>query len=194
MNRKLLVVPAALASLAASPAFADALDYNYLQFGYVTTELEDEFVSVNGNGYSLEGSASINDNFHVFAGYGAIDFDFDVDTTEWELGLGYSRAVGEKTDLVATLGYVSAEVDMPFFGRLDDDGYSVGLGIRSMVTDRLELEGKVDYVDLSDSGSDTVVTVQLGYELTHTLLLGGGVTSVDGDNAYHVGLRVYFGK
>lgn len=194
MDRKSLVLPLAFGAMFSAGVQADALDYNYLQLGYVTADFSEDFVDVSGNGVALEGSASINDNFHVFAGYGTMSFDWDVDTSEWEVGLGYSRALGQKTDLVATLGYVSAEVEIPYWGSLDDDGYTVGLGLRSMITDRFELEGKANYVNLSDSGSDTAFTVQLGYDLSESWQMGGGLTTSDGDTAYHFGVRFYFGK
>ena len=69
-------------------------------------------------------------------------------------GVGYAWSVADTTDLYGKLSYVRAEADIEGFS-LDDDGYAVALGVRSLFGERFELEASVDYSDLSLSGDDT---------------------------------------
>ena len=97
-------------------------------------------------------------------------------------------------DLVATVSYVSAEVKQETLGSYDDDGYGLGLGIRAMVSEKFELSGGLNYIDLSDSGSDTVVSVGAGFDVTRNIQVGAGISSSDDGTGYNLGVRFYFGR
>jgi len=54
-------------------ASAEGLDYNYLSLGYGNIEFDD--VGVDGDGFVLSGSYSLNDSYFVFANYDAADLE-----------------------------------------------------------------------------------------------------------------------
>lgn len=193
MKKTNLLLPLLVAAAVHSTlAQADALDYSFVGIQYISAEIDE--VNIDGDGYGVEGSFSLNDNFHIFASYGDLDYDFDVSSTTYDLGLGYSRALTEAMDLVATVSYVSAEVEQDTLGSFDDDGYGLGLGIRTMVSEKIELAGGVNYVDLSDSGSETAFSVGAGFDVTENIQVRGGISTSDDGTGYNLGVRFYFGK
>ena len=193
MKKSNLLLPLLVAAAVHSAtAQADALDYSFVGLQYVSAEIDE--VDIDGDGYGVEGSFSLNDNYHIFASYGDLDYDYDVSSTSYDFGLGYSRALTRDMDLVATVSYVSAEVKQETLGSYDDDGYGLGLGIRAMVSEKFELSGGLNYIDLSDSGSDTVVSVGAGFDVTRNIQVGAGISSSDDGTGYNLGVRFYFGR
>jgi len=193
MNKTLsLSLAVGAASLYAMAAQAQDLNYNYVEVAYVSSDIDDP--NVDGDGLALGGSVSLAENYHVFAGYSSLEYDFSIDATTWNVGIGYNRAIAKGVDVVATLSYVDAELDVPIFGSFDDDGYGIGLGLRGMVTGQLELAGGLQYVDLDESGSDTAVVASVGYYFTKSFQVGGGISFADDSNAYNAGVRFYFDR
>ena len=187
-------------ALAASAAFvpflaqAEGLSYSYLDAAYVNTDIDrfDEDV----DGFALRGSYELTDNVFVFAGYadqGTSVAGFDIDLQTYNLGLGYAWPLGEALDVYGKAGYVSAQADVQGLGDADDDGYSLAVGLRGRAVEQLELEGAVNYVDLSDSGDDT--TLDLGARWYFTPQFAFGVEGSFGDdaNTYGLGVRWNFG-
>lgn len=171
---------------------ADALNYNFVELGYVSTDIDD--LNVDGDGLGIGGSFSLSDNYHVFAGYTDQDFDFSINLTTMNVGLGYSRAIAQSVDLVASIAYVTAEIDVPFFGSEDADGYGLGLGVRTMTSEQIELFGGLDYVNLGDGGSDTVLIAGAGYYFTKNFRLGAQFAASDDSTSYGVTVRYFFGE
>jgi len=146
-------------ALAAAPFAASAgpLSYSYVEGGYLRTEIDD--LDGYGDGFAINGSVEINDMFHVFGGYAMQDAGDDglaVDLDQLRLGLGYRYAVSDRTDLVARGAYERAEsdirVDDGFFGgdyNADSNGYSVEVGLRSALTDSLEVSVLGGYADVT---------------------------------------------
>ena len=187
-------------ALAASAAFvpflaqAEGFSYSYLDAAYVNTDIDQFDEDVDG--FALRGSYELTNNVFVFAGYadqGTSVAGFDIDLQTYNLGLGYAWPLGKALDVYGKMGYVSAEVDAQGFGDADDDGYSLAVGLRGRAVEQLELEGAVNYVDLSDSGDDT--TLDLGARWYFTPQFAFGVEGSFGDdaNTYGLGVRWNFG-
>ena len=140
MSRSFAVLTALLL---ASPVMADGLSYNFIEGAYARVELDDDIVDVDGDGFGIGGSFEINENFFGFAGYSSAEFDFGVDLNQLDAGIGYHTGISANTDFVATLAYVRAEVDAGLFGSVDEDGWGASIGLRSMVSDRVELNGAI---------------------------------------------------
>ena len=156
LTRKTGRAPAAIAllcSVALLPlaAQADGLQYSYVEAGYVETDVDDVDASLDG--FSLRGSFEITDDWFVFAGYTDQSYG-GLDLQDYGAGVGYAWSVADTTDLYGKLSYVRTEADIEGFS-LDDDGYAVALGVRSLFGEHFELEASVDYSDLSLSGDDT---------------------------------------
>jgi opacity protein-like surface antigen len=179
--------------VAAGPVAAEGLSYNYFEGGYASADIDgDDFTGdVDGDGWTIGGSVALSDSLHMFGGYTSLGFDFDVDYDELELGIGYNYSLGEKTDFVAGLSYIKAEAKA-FGMSADDDGYGVSIGLRSKLSDAIEIEGGIEYAD-TDEGSSTAFIAGILFDVTDNIAIGVGGGWDDDVTVYKAGVRFYFG-
>jgi hypothetical protein len=182
--------------MAMSPAFADGLSYNYIELGYQNAELDDDFggTSVDGDGYGIRGSYEVGESWFIAASYGTLDFDFGVDLDQLAIGGGYHTALSDRTDVFAALSYISAEVSASGFNSLDEDGYGVVVGLRGLVSDKVELRGTIAYSDLGDGVDGTAFGAGALYSFTDNFALGLEIEIDEDVTLYGVGARFYFGN
>ncbi len=176
-------------------AIADSPSYNFVQAGYQRVELDiGGGLNASANGYGLGGSFEISDSMYAFAGYSAVDFGFDVDLKQFDVGFGYHVGISDSTDFFANLAYVKTEVSVGGFGSISDDGYGAVIGVRSNINELIELVGTVSYVDFGDGGDSTAVGGGIWFNLTDRFALGLGA-AVDSDvTSYGASARFYFGN
>jgi hypothetical protein len=185
-----------LATLAACLPFtsqAGTMDYSYAEIAYIDTELDDDDIDVDGDGFELRGSVAFSENFFAYAGYQDLGFDFGIDATRFDVGAGMRWPLNPKIDLVGRAGIVKTDVELDRFGvDEDDDGFLIGARLRSAITEELEVEGGFDYVDLDDSGDDTSITLEGRYFFMPQF--SGGLKLEFGDDATAIGIgaRVTF--
>ena len=174
-------------------AMADDLNYNFLSLGYERIELDDDFgFDVDGDGWTIGGSFEVGESWFLFAGYGMADFDFGIDLDQWAAGGGYHLPMADNVDFVATLSYQRADVSAGSLS-VDDDGFGASVGIRAMVSERVELNGSINYVDFGDFGDETSFGGSAWLNLTEQFALGLGVSFSDDATEYGLGGRLYFG-
>lgn len=191
--RKDFILGSIAALSLAGPAMAeDGFDYSYVELGYVKSEIDD--LNVDGDGLGLRGSYEFTENFHAFAAHADQDFDFDVSATTFELGAGLAWPVNPNMDLVGTLSYIKTEIDVPFFGDLDDDGFAVGAGLRARVIEALELTGGLKYASYDEVGDDTTFGAGARYFFTQMFAAGVDVDFDDDGTAWMLGARMSFGQ
>ena len=187
-------IAVAAALLLAAPAMAEGPNYTYLQGGYQRVELDDSFFDVDGDGFGVGGSFDFGNNVFAFAGYSMADFDFGVDVDQLDIGAGYHMPIAERTDFVASIAYVRVEAEASGFGSVDDSGFGASIGVRSMVTDQLELSGSLNYVDLDDGGDDTSIGGAAWYDVSDVVAIGANLGFGDDTTTYGLGARIYFGN
>lgn len=172
-------------------ATAADFDYNFLTLGYGTTDFDD--VNVDGDGFGIGGSYAINEDYHVFGGYSSADLDFNIDATMFSAGIGFNRGMSEVVDFVAQLSYEYVELDAPGVTGADDNGLGLGVGLRVAANEMLELNAGIQYIDLSDSGSDTGFSAGGLYSFTDAFALGLFGDWSDDVSSYTLSGRFYFG-
>jgi len=190
---RILATVAALSVSAA--ALAETPSYNYIEGFYQRVDLDDDFgFNIDGDGFGVGGSYEIAGNWHVFGGYSTFGLDFDIDLNELAVGAGYHTDISDAASLYANLAYINAEIDVLGFGSVDDNGYGVMVGVRGMVSERLELDGNLSYVDLGDGSDGTALGASALYALSDTFSLG--LTAGLDEDATTYGLvgRFYFGR
>lgn len=188
------IIAAVLLALAA-PSFADQPSYNYVAAGYQRLEIDDDFgLDLSADGFQVDGSFAIADNWHIIAAYGAADFGYGVDLSQLSIGAGYHSAISANTSFFADLAYIQAEVSASGFGSIDESGYGVRAGLRGMPSERVELEGYVSYADLGDGGDGTSVGGAAWYKFTESFGLGLTASAEEDVFGYGVSARLYFGN
>ena len=198
MKRSLLAPALLLAMLpfAASAQSASGLNYNYVEGGYVATNIDNDNGDIDADGFGVNASAALSDNFHIFGGYASQDTDtfelvdggnrVNTDANQWRLGLGYNLPIAATTDLVARAAYEKFEiddvtVDGETFDISDaDDGYSAEVGVRSAFTDNIEGHAFAGYEDFGDGADDFYGRVGAQVKFNPSWGLSGDVKFADG--------------
>jgi Ax21 family sulfation-dependent quorum factor len=191
---------AALTLLAALPfaaSAAEGLSYTYVEGGYIATDSD----GADADGWAINGSGAIAENFHVFGGFSAQETDdetiggfrFDgVDVDQWRLGVGYNYEVASNTDLLARLAYENYEFDFGQFGSDDLDGYSAEVGVRSALTPNFEGYALAGYEDGDQFDGDFYGRLGAQVKFNQNWGVTGDVKFADGATQWFIGPRLSF--
>jgi hypothetical protein len=149
-------------SMAAPPP--DKLRYNYVNLGASGGEIDTgtSLGDVDFTQGSISGSWGVHENVALFGGIsgGEIEtsdvcFCTDIDTAGVSLGVVPHFPLGNNIDILIPVAYEWAELD-DGFDTIDDSGYSIGLGIRALLTPAWELSVGVIHVDIGDEDDQSV--------------------------------------
>jgi len=91
-----------------------------------------------------------------------------------------------------TGGYAGARAELAGH-TATSDGYTLGLGLRGRVMDRLELEAQVRYLDIN-AGTNTSYGLGAQWYFTHQVALSAFGSHSDKATSYGVGLRGTWGR
>jgi hypothetical protein len=204
MRKSFILGSVAALAISGQALAEDGFSYTYLDLGYTDSELEfsDSGVDADadGDGFRLGGSFALTDRIHLLASYSDLDYEFDVGGLTGEtsadilsVGGGVNIPLKPTLDFVGTLAYTKGEIDEADF---DDDGFTLGAGLRGRVAERLELTGGIQYLegDLSDIFGDTSFGVGARYFFTNMFALVADVNVGDDTTAWMLGGRFNFNK
>lgn len=186
MKRIALVL--ALSTIAIS-AQASELDYNYAQASYVGADID----GTSLDGFGLNGSFKFNDDFYGIAGYQQTSKG-SVELSEFDFGLGFRKNIHEGTDWVSELSWIRNTFDYGPYST-SNNGYRIATGVRSMVSEQFELNGKINYTNVSNFGNGFGVGVGGVYHFNDTFGVGIGFDYADRDtnlNSWNIGARLNF--
>ncbi len=204
--KKSLLALSLLTALPFAASAADGLNYNYVEAGYVATNLDNGDGDLDADGAGLNASVALSPNFHLFGGYSAQQsdgFDFlgtraETDVNQWRAGVGYNLPVAANTDLIARAAYEKFEVDDITVGgqRFDindgDDGYSAEVGVRSALTANLEGYALAGYEDFGNDADDFYGRLGAQFKFSPNWGVSGDVKFADNDTQWFVGPRYTF--
>ena len=91
----------------------------------------------------------------------------------------------------SSLGLLVADFRMSDFGKISDDGYRLVFGVRWRLIKFLELDGFVNYSDLSKFGSDTSYELRAIVDIWR-VGIGAGYEKFDNSDQYNVFARFNF--
>tara|TARA_B100000700_G_scaffold63065_1_gene69472 strand:- start:177 stop:779 length:603 start_codon:yes stop_codon:yes gene_type:complete len=154
MNKSLL----ALALLTVSSgALAQSPNWNNVEVSYLDTTIDVDESEPSFDGLGLSGSAIITENWIVFADYKTIEADANGASSDLEMlstGAGAFKRVTDSTDIYTTISVERLDISGSAngFSVSDDEiGFGIGIGVRSMLAPLLEVDAKIDYVDIDDT-------------------------------------------
>ena len=161
---KLWTLTGTAAALLTLPALSQA------EFNYTTAEanylldvsIDGGLADVDGDGLGVGGSYEIADNFFIGGSFEDFDLDFDI-SGEWlEVGGGYNHELNPDLDFVATLSFVDVEISSNF-GSAEDDALALGGGIRTRLSDSIEVDAMLEYYSFDEGDSDTSLDIRGRY-------------------------------
>jgi len=198
MNKNIITsVLLATSLLTANVALAEtAPSWDLVQISYASLEI-DEADELDFTGFNLSGSKLINENVFVLASYTALSdsyegVDLNVDT--YAIGVGYRYGLNNTTDIYGSVSFQGAELKASDNGEsdsIDDTGYGLAVGIRSMVTDQVELSAAISYVSI-DSESDTAFSAAAFYNINDQFSVGAGFSTSSDASGYNLTARYSF--
>jgi hypothetical protein len=143
-------------SFAAQPA--TELNYDYVDLGLTFGNIDSPGDDVDFSTFDVRGSWGFHPNIALIGsvGFGEIDTDGDIETTEFSIGVNPHFPLTDKIDLVVPVAIEWAEYDAGPFDD-DDTGYSIGVGIRALASPAWEFNGGLEYVDIFGSDDLSVV-------------------------------------
>jgi hypothetical protein len=208
MDPRLLLLAAAVALLPANGALAEGLTelpYTALQLSYTTIDIEDFEEDAAGPGIS--GLLAVGAGVFITAGYGTAktrdftaDFGFGpmrggIESTAMTLGVGYHYALNPTVDLVTAVSVLDAEADVTgdfaAFVEGDDAGWTARLGLRALVTPRIELTGAAEHTDIYDDTSTALSFGALYYPMSR-FGVGAAYESGDDEKALTLSAHILF--
>lgn len=179
-------------------AMAEGLSYNYLEAGYVSSDLDD--ADTDFDGYRAKLSVLINEGVYILGGYTDLESDENANGAKGTseaitAGLGFRFGLFDATDLNIEAAWLNSEVGIDG-GLLDgadteDDGYTIGAGVRHLFFPQLEAGLKVDYTDVFDDDDFAYTGSALFHVIPH-LSIGGSYTFADNSDTWTAGLRFNF--
>jgi hypothetical protein len=192
LSRALLITSVLIPALATAqegtrPA-KSSFNYSYVELGYDTTDFDVNGNDIDSDGITLSGSFKLTDDWHLYAAYSNRDVDFGIDVDTLTVGVGYQYAIRDDIDLYGRVLYIDEQVDLPGPGNADDDGLGLQFRVRGRVSDKLELEGGIQYIDVGDS--DTSLQASARYYFTKQFSAGVGLTF--GGNADGLGINARY--
>jgi opacity protein-like surface antigen len=189
--KRAFMMGALLAAALPGAALAE-LHYSTFEARLLTDiDVETSGADVNGDGFAIAGSYEMGDKLFLFGEWQDQSFDFGIDGTGLEIGLGYKHEIKPDFDFVGTLSLVDQELEVGGFSA-DDDGLALGGGIRTKLAESFELDAMLRYVDMDEGGSDTGFRLGGRWYFKDTLAVSFGLDTNDNADTMHVGFRAEF--
>ena len=181
--------PGALAasapSLVPAPEDFPEMEYTYVEANYVWTD--SDISNDDLNGFELVGSLELPANFFVQGS--VLNQDADADVTAYKLGAGWHFGLIPRLDAYGILSFVHVEVNNSN-NDFNDDGTAAEVGLRFSLTRAIELNGRLEWIDVNESNSGGGVGVR--YYLTEAFSLGARYDDVGDQKTAAAGARFEF--
>lgn len=194
MNTRSLAALAGVVALFSGSAIAETPNYNYLELSFSGgdvegTELPDSSIDIGGG--ELEGSIVIGDSLLLMGEFSALSEDLgglggstgDLDIDTFAVSIGIIREVGDNSALDLSFQYRDDEAEVDDLGEVEFDGPALLIGIRSNITDSLEVYGRLGYLlGNYEGGTSTDLGVVWNFSDAFAATFAYEVSDVDDDD------------
>ena len=203
MTKRCIFALALAAALPVSAQAADGPSFTYVEADYVDTDA----LGFDLDGFGLKGNVSFHENWYVTGRHsrtsqGDIPVgtdELDIDFERSELGAGFHTAIGSNVHFLAEVAYLRYGFETEnSLGSTNEsvNGYRAGAGVRALLGNRFELEGKANYADVEDIDGGFGAEVNGMFHINKTWGVGAGWERQDFDGGdvdeWHVGVRASF--
>ena len=191
--RRILTVALVVLGLGtmASPAAAQGFSYNYVQASF---DLPD-FGSADGDGFGFAGSFEVTQNVFVQAAYRLWDLDAGLDVDGWEIGGGYRRGLGSKTDVYGTFSIGNYDFSTRIAGfelSAGTDFWALRGGVRHRLQNNMEVGGTLGLVDYDPGDIELEIGINGHYYFNSDLAGYAALSFGDSLDLISLGVRYYF--
>jgi hypothetical protein len=173
MRKKFGLGAIVILGAAGSAMAADGMSYNLVEAGYARSKLDLPsglgISSIDGDGFTLAGSAEFSENFYGFANLGSTDLE-GVSLSLLGVGGGFHWPLSESLDFTSGVSYERVKVE----GAGSDSGYGLSVGLRGRAGENLEFNGGIKYADFGGSGGDDI-TFSAGFRYYFTPAFAAGI-------------------
>jgi hypothetical protein len=189
MNK--IAISCAILSIFSFAAQAESPSFNFVEVGYTDGLDSDSF-----DGFEVNANFELNESYYLNANYmnsNETDGGAKFDLTGYVFGFGYKNNFSKSSTFFTQFDYVKVEADMSFSGFSYSDsenGLQVSAGVRSIVSENLELSAALKYIDVEES--DTLAKFGAVYNFTDQAGLYFNIDTDFHDGNYALGLRVSF--
>jgi outer membrane protein with beta-barrel domain len=185
--KKFLLLPFLACATLSANVFAESPNWTYVQASYLQMNVDDE-AEIDFKGYAVAGSALINETFFATGKFSAVD-DNEQKYDQLNLGIGAKRELNESTDFYGVVAYEKTKFDFALEDETEN-AYSTKLGLRSMVTEHLDVNAAIGMVN--SNGSETLVEVDAFYSVGEGIALGLEYGKVGDFSSYAATIRYEF--
>lgn len=195
MNAKFTLLAAGL-FLFAGATHATDLNYDYIEVGYSEVDFDDFDEDLTG--IYIGGSFLVSNEIFIYGNYSDGQTDRfaggRLDVSGYALGLGYRVGVSPQTDVNFGAAFERADVEgkgaLSGLGSDAENGYSLSIGVRHLVSREFELGADVTYVDIDSD--DTILTVGGLWHVTDLVAVGLGYFVGSDASGFEGGVRFKF--
>lgn len=185
-------------------AQAAKFNYNQVSLGYLNQTVEMGGISgdLKADGFDLSASFEVNKQFAVTLGVGNASGDVTLSGTKVKLdvdakmlGILFHAPIAQKTDVVLGAALLQGELKVKPSGFAtiieDMDGQNISLGIRTMLSDKLEVNAGVDQ-SYFDGETDTDMNLGIEGHVTKDISVGLNYSSNDDSQSTYLYVSKYF--
>ncbi len=188
-NNKIIL--AALIGALSTNLFAAEPSFNKIEFGRASWDFDSPF-DPNFSGFEMRASSMMGENVYLASSYASLtgedSFDF-LDFTMFEFGVGYKMDLSESMALFGEIDYVSTEVTG--FGSDSSNGNQAKLGIKSMLTESLEITVALESLSIDGERSNSTV-LGAAYNVSENLAFYVDIKSETDLDRTNIGIRMNF--
>jgi len=184
----------------ATTSSANGPNWNYIDASYIGADIGSFEQDIDADGFGASVSTLIGESIIFNLSYSYISednvFNENVDgkITNGTLGIGYRYAATSSTDVFIIASYLYYELELKGLnnrGSIDDNGYGITLGVRSMLTESFEGTITLGYAEIDDE-SETAIGISTHYHINKVFAVGVSYSVADDADQYGIGVRVSF--
>jgi len=181
---KRAIISSAILSVLSFGAMADTPSFDFVEIGY--TQLSIDGTSIEPDGFEFRGSSEINDSWYIAGDYSDIS-DGGASVSLTTAGVGFKNDFSDTSSFFAEIDFARFDTN----GGGSDSGYEMTFGVRSNITEKLELKGAIEYLDINDDDT-TYLVLGAAYNFTDRLAVYSDYKNESDSDRFSVGVRFRF--
>ncbi len=183
-----------------SATLSSEISYDYVQATYAAISIDTETTmgDLEGNGFGVSGSVSVAPAVAIEVGYGATNYDefqgIDSETNSLAFGITAHTSISPGTDILGSFTVIKGNVEASdgFYSVDEDDtGNAISVGLRSLITDAIELEAEFSRTDIFDDKANEF-SIGARFHVTNKFSLAAGYSTGDDVDTFLLNARFGF--